>query len=114
MIGPELVARIRHLSYAEPWKIGRSAPYASELGLHRDTVTRAVRSDPAPKPRPRRRRLTDPYLPYPARDPATGPVAIYRGRSPQATGLAVLRGGGTAGAEAGLLFGAGLADLYTG
>ena len=61
MIGPELVARIRHLFYAEHWRIGT---IASELGLHRDTVIRAVRSDPAPKPRPERRRLTDPYLPF--------------------------------------------------
>jgi transposase len=61
MIGPELVARIRHLFYAEHWRIGT---IASELGLHRDTVIRAVRSDPAPKPRAERRRLTDPYLPF--------------------------------------------------
>ena len=35
MIAPETVTRIRHLFFAEHWKIGT---IASELGLHRETV----------------------------------------------------------------------------
>lgn len=61
MIGPELVVRIRHLYYAEHWKIGT---IAAELGLHHETVTRAVRSESTPKPRLRRQRLTDPYMAF--------------------------------------------------
>jgi transposase len=59
MIEPELVTRIRHLFYAEHWKIGT---IAEQLHLHHDTVRRAVGSDrfhrAAPTVRPR---LTDPY-----------------------------------------------------
>ncbi len=39
MISPELHAEIRRLFYAEHWKIGT---IASQLGLHYDTVSRAV------------------------------------------------------------------------
>jgi transposase len=60
MIGPELTARIRHLFYAEHWRIGT---IAAELALHRDTVARAVRTDRFPPVRLERPRLTDPYLP---------------------------------------------------
>ncbi len=41
MIGPELVARIRHLFFAEHWKVGT---IAAELRLHRDTVRRALQT----------------------------------------------------------------------
>lgn len=39
MITPELVARIRRLHFAEHWKVGT---IATQLGLHHDTVQRAV------------------------------------------------------------------------
>ena len=39
MIGRELVARIRQLFYGEHWKVGT---IASSLGLHHDTVERAL------------------------------------------------------------------------
>jgi transposase len=42
MIPQETVTRIRHLFFAEHWKIGT---IASELGLHHDTVRRAVEAD---------------------------------------------------------------------
>ena len=42
MIPQETVALIRHLFYAEHWKIGT---IASEFGLHYDTVRRAVEAD---------------------------------------------------------------------
>jgi transposase len=61
MIGPELVARIRHLFYAEHWKVGT---IASELGLHHETVERALRSERFHPFRIERPRLTDPYVPF--------------------------------------------------
>jgi hypothetical protein len=39
MISTELLADIRRLYYAEHWKIGT---IATELGLHHDTVSRAL------------------------------------------------------------------------
>lgn len=61
MITPEQVARIRNLFHAEHWKVGT---IAVELGLHPETVQRALRTDrfrAGPSPR---ERLTDPYLPF--------------------------------------------------
>lgn len=61
MIDPESVARIRRLFYAEHWKIGT---IADQLGLHHDTVRRAIGSDRFKRGRKgqtRRPRLTDPY-----------------------------------------------------
>ncbi len=61
MIGAELVAKIRHLFYAEHWKIGT---IAQELGLHHDTVRRALQTDrfhPGKRVGPR---LTDPYVEF--------------------------------------------------
>lgn len=60
MISPELKARIRRLFYAEHWKVGT---IATELGIHRDTVCRAIGSEkfnPGKREQPRPR-LTDPY-----------------------------------------------------
>ena len=39
MISPELAARIRRLHFAEHWKVGT---ICSELGVHHDTVRRAL------------------------------------------------------------------------
>lgn len=39
MITPELLAKIRRLFFAEHWKAGT---IAAELGLHRETVLRAL------------------------------------------------------------------------
>lgn len=39
MIAPEVLARIRRLFYAEHWKVGT---ISAELGVHHDTVARAV------------------------------------------------------------------------
>jgi transposase len=60
MVEPELVTRIRHLYYAEHWKVGT---IASELGLHRETVQRAVRA-PRIHPRSPRPSVVDPYVPF--------------------------------------------------
>lgn len=58
MIDEQTAARIRRLFYAEHWKIGT---IAAQLGLHRDTVCRALRTDRFHPPHQRRPRLTDPY-----------------------------------------------------
>jgi len=42
MISPELTVRIRHLFFAEHWKIGT---IAAELGIHWDTVRTVIESD---------------------------------------------------------------------
>jgi transposase len=58
VIDVEAVARIRHLYYAEHWRVGT---IAKELGLHHETVQRALSDSPrAPAgPRPS---LFDPYV----------------------------------------------------
>jgi transposase len=60
MIDLETVARIRQLHYAEHWPVGT---IARELGLHHETVQRALsdapRARPAPKPS-----LFDPYVDF--------------------------------------------------
>ncbi len=63
MIALETVARIRHLFFAEHWKIGT---IAAELGLHHETVKAAVNllNRPKPKPRPPRPTVVDPYVPF--------------------------------------------------
>jgi transposase len=59
MISPELKTKIRRLYYAEHWKIGT---IAAELGVHADTVQRAIESNRfAPRARPVRATLLDPY-----------------------------------------------------
>ncbi len=62
MIEPELIVKIRHLYFAEHWKIGT---IASELGVHHDTVRNAI--DSGQFNRARRERATqllDPYVPF--------------------------------------------------
>lgn len=58
MIDVEVVARIRHLYYAEHWRVGT---IARELGLHHETVQRAL-SDGLRAPAGPRPSLFDPYL----------------------------------------------------
>jgi transposase len=58
VIDVETVARIRHLFYAEHWRVGT---IASELGLHHATVQRAL-SDGPRAPAPVRPSLFDPYV----------------------------------------------------
>jgi transposase len=62
MIPPELRTEIRRLFYAEHWKVGT---IADALGVHRDTVQRAIESERfgirAARPRPSQ---LDPYLPF--------------------------------------------------
>lgn len=61
MISDEEVARIRHLFHAEHWKVGT---IAAELGVHPDTVRRALETERF-RSQPRLRdRLTDPYLDF--------------------------------------------------
>ena len=42
MIAPEVHARIRRLFYAEHWRVNT---IAAELGVHHDTVRRAIESE---------------------------------------------------------------------
>lgn len=58
MIDVEVVARIRHLYYAEHWRVGT---IAQELGLHHETVQRAL-SEGTRAPAGPRLSLFDPYV----------------------------------------------------
>ncbi len=58
MIDLETVTRIRQLHYAEHWPVGT---IAKELGLHHETVRRALSDAPRPQPAPRPSRF-DPYV----------------------------------------------------
>jgi transposase len=60
VIDPETVNQIRQLYYAEHWPVGT---IARDLGLHRDTVARALHDAPRAKPGPRPSRF-DQYLEY--------------------------------------------------
>ena len=60
MISKEQIAAIRRLYYAEHWKIGT---IATELGLHADTVKRAVGTERF-KSRVSKRLVTDPFLDF--------------------------------------------------
>src|SRR3990172_978921 len=58
-IATDLVARIRHLFWAEHWKIGT---IASDLSLHHDTVRQALQTDRFNKPHSlRSSSVLDPY-----------------------------------------------------
>ncbi|MGH9649085.1 MAG: IS21 family transposase [Terriglobales bacterium] len=61
MISAELKAQIRHLFHAEHWKVGT---LATELGLHPDTVRRALETERFRRGPSDRNRLTDPYLDF--------------------------------------------------
>lgn len=58
MIDLETVARIRHLHHAEHWPVGT---IATELGLHHETVERAIAEESRAQPAPRPSRF-DPYV----------------------------------------------------
>jgi transposase len=58
VIDLETVARIRQLHYGEHWPVGT---IAKELGLHHETVQRALSDAPRPRPAPRPSRF-DPYV----------------------------------------------------
>ena len=59
MIDAELFARIRRLYYAEHWRVGT---IATALGVHHDTVERAIGAERfGPSPRPIRPTLLDPF-----------------------------------------------------
>ena len=58
MIDIETVARIRQLHHAERWPVGT---IAAQLGLHHETVERAL-GEEAPAQPPPRRSLFDPYV----------------------------------------------------
>ena len=62
MISAELRAEIRRLFYAEHWKVGT---IATALGVHADTVRRAIEVErfQSAVARPRSTKL-DPYLPF--------------------------------------------------
>ena len=61
MIPPAQVAEIRRLFFAEHWRVGT---IATQLGLHHDTVRRALATERfAPPARPRPSQL-DPYRPF--------------------------------------------------
>jgi transposase len=58
VIDLETVTRIRQLHYGEHWPVGT---IAKELGLHHETVQRALSDAPRPRPAPRPSRF-DPYV----------------------------------------------------
>jgi transposase len=58
VIDLETVTRIRQLHYGEHWPVGT---IATELGLHHETVQRALSDAPRPRPAPRPSRF-DPYV----------------------------------------------------
>jgi transposase len=61
MIPPETVAHIRHLFHAEHWKIGT---ISAQLGVHHDTVRRALQTDRFNRGRIVRPTLVDPYTDF--------------------------------------------------
>ena len=61
MIDLQTHARIRRLFYAEHWKIGT---ISRELGLHPDTVRRAVGTDQFNSTKTLRKSVTDPYADF--------------------------------------------------
>ena len=62
MIPPETIAEIHRLFYAEHWKIGT---IAAQLGVHHETVTRALETDRFNRTRKHRSsQLIDPYLEF--------------------------------------------------
>ena len=60
MIDRKFIVRIRHLFFAEHWKV---ETIATDLGLHHDTVKLALYGGPRPVPPPRPSAL-DPYIEF--------------------------------------------------
>src|SRR5665213_725570 len=61
MISAETRVQVRHLFFAEHWKIGT---IAHELGIHPDAVRHAIESDRFNRAQALRTCLIDPYLPF--------------------------------------------------
>jgi transposase len=62
MIAPDVIVKIRHLYFAEHWKIGT---IASQLGLHHDTVRAAIGADSFNRARREQsNQLTAPYVEF--------------------------------------------------
>jgi len=61
MIDPEVRVQIRRYFYAEHWKIGT---IAQALGLHPDTVRRAIEVERFHRAEQLRATMLDPYLPF--------------------------------------------------
>ncbi len=61
MIPPAQVTEIRRLFFAEHWRVGT---IARQLGLHPDTVRRALATERFARPTPLRPSLLDPYRPF--------------------------------------------------
>ena len=62
MIAPEIIVKIRHLFYAEHWKIGT---IAAQLDVHRDAVRAALETEGFNRARREQSdRLADPYLDF--------------------------------------------------
>jgi hypothetical protein len=61
MISPEIRVRVCHLYYAEHWKIGT---IATDLGLHPDTVSRALNANHPTGSQPLRPSVVDPYIAF--------------------------------------------------
>src|ERR1700758_555938 len=61
MISPETRVQIRRYFYAEHWKIGT---IAQNLGVHPDTVRRAIEVERFQHAEPLRPSIVDPYLPF--------------------------------------------------
>jgi transposase len=61
MVDPEVRVKIRHYFYAEHWKIGT---IAGELGVHPDTVKRAIEAERFQPAERLRGSIVDPYVPF--------------------------------------------------
>jgi transposase len=61
MIPPAQVTEIRRLFFAEHWRVGT---IAAQLGLHPDTVRRALATERFARPSPVRPSILDPYRPF--------------------------------------------------
>ena len=61
MISAEQIATIRRLFHAEHWKIGT---IATELGLHPDTVGRALDTERFKRGPSHRAKLVEPYIDF--------------------------------------------------
>ncbi len=61
MLNLETQAHIRHLFYAEHWKIGT---IAEQLGVHHDAVRHAIQTDSFHRDLVLRPCITDPYLEF--------------------------------------------------
>jgi len=61
MIDPEVKVKIRHYFFAEHWKVGT---IAQQLGVHPDTVKRAIEVERFHRTQQIRPSILDPYLPF--------------------------------------------------